>query len=222
MSRLLQLDPALLLSVSLLASSPAIVAQRGPTGEKRQPPVITPWRQQAGNTNAQRKGGDAKNRRQENHPHPGKWLQEHNNLPPQDQEKALERDPDYQKLSPQRQEQLKERLRRFNSMSPQQRQRTIERMQAIEQLPPEKREMLQNSMAQLRNLSPDRRQTVRKAYRNLREMSPEERNRVINSDRFKNMLDDNERSIVNGLLQSGVDISSGTNPGPNGGNQPKK
>ena len=151
--------------------------------------------------------------RQENHTHPGKWLREHSNLPPQEQEKALEKDPDYQNLPPQRQEQLKERLRRFNSMPPEQRQKVINRMQAIEQLPPEKRQLLQQSMSQLAFLPQDRRQMVRKAYRNLREMSPEERERVMSSDQFKSTLNDNERSIVNGLLQSGVDVGGGPNQG---------
>jgi len=159
--------------------------------------------------------------RQDNRTRPGKWLREHNNLPPQEQEKALEKDPDYQKLPPQRQEQLKERLRRFNNMPPEQRQKVINRMQAIEQLPPEKRQLLQQSMSQLAFLPQDRRQMVRKAYRNLSEMSPEERDRVMNSDQFKSTLSDNERSIVNGLLQSGVDLSGSHNQAPGSSAPPK-
>ena len=159
--------------------------------------------------------------RQENHPHPGKWLREHSSLPPQEQEKALEKDPDYQNLPPQRQEQLKERLRRFNSMPPEQRQKVINRMQAIEQLPPEKRQLLQQSMSQLAFLPQDRRQMVRKAYRNLRQMPPEERDRVMNSDQFKSTLSDNERSIVNGLLQSGVDLNGPQDQAPDSSAPPK-
>jgi DNA-directed RNA polymerase subunit F len=141
--------------------------------------------------------------------HPGKWLREHANLPPQEQEKALEKDPDYQNLPAQRQEQLKEHLRRFNNLPPEQRERMINRMEKIEQLPPDKRQLLQQSMSQLAFLPQDRRQMVRKAYRNLREMSPEERDRVMNSDQFKNTLNENERSILSGLLQSGVDLGGG-------------
>src|SRR5262245_53606971 len=153
-------------------------------------------------------------------PHPGKWLKEHANLPPQEQEKALEKDPDYQKLPAQRQEQLKERLRRFNNLPPEQRERMINRMERIEQLPPDKRQLLQQSMSQLAFLPQDRRQMIRKAYRNLREMSPEERDRVINSDRFKSTLNENERSILSGLLQSGVDLGGGSQ-GPDAATPPK-
>jgi hypothetical protein len=147
-------------------------------------------------------------------PHPGKWLKEHANLPPQEQEKALEKDPDYQKLPAQRQEQLKERLRRFNNLPPEQRERMINRMEKIEQLPPDKRQLLQQSMSQLAFLPQDRRQMIRKAYHNLREMSPEERERVINSDRFKSTLNENERSILSGLLQSGVDLGGSQGSAP--------
>jgi len=152
--------------------------------------------------------------------HPGKWLKEHANLPPQEQEKALEKDPDYQKLPAQRQEQLKERLRRFNNLPPEQRERMINRMEKIEQLPPDKRQVLQQSMSQLAFLPQDRRQMIRKAYRNLREMTPEERDREMNSDRFKSTLNENERSILSGLLQSGVDLGGGSQ-GPDASTPPK-
>ena len=166
------------------------------------------------------------NRQNNTHPrqdraHPGKWLKEHANLPPQEQEKALEKDPDYQKLPAQRQEQLKERLRRFNNLPPEQRERMINRMEKIEQLPPDKRQLLQQSMSQLAFLPQDRRQMVHKAYRDLREMSPEERDRVMNSDRFKSTLNENERSILGGLLQSGVDMSGGKAGGADASAPPK-
>ena len=160
-------------------------------------------------------------RQQDTKPRPGKWLREHSNLPAQEQEKALEKDPDYQKLPAQRQEQLKERLRRFNNLPPEQREKTIQRMQAIEQLPPDKRQLLQNSMSQLAFLPQERRQILRKAYRNLREMPPEERDRVMNTDRFKGTFNDNERSILNGLLQSGVDFSGGGHPADDNSTAPR-
>src|SRR5215510_15453526 len=153
-----------LLCVVFLLSSSAFAWQR--------PAHPTPVGQNRQNNNAHPR---------QDRPHPGKWLKEHANLPPQEQEKALEKDPDYQKLPAQRQEQLKERLRRFNNLPPEQRERMINRMEKIEQLPPDKRQVLQQSMSQLAFLPQDRRQMIRKAYRNLREMSPEERDREMNS-----------------------------------------
>ena len=176
------------------------------------------WQRPARPVNQNRQNNNAHAR--PDRAHPGKWLREHANLPPQEQEKALEKDPDYQKLPTQRQEQLKERLRRFNNLPPEQRERMINRMERIEQLPPDKRQLLQQSMSQLAFLPQERRQTIRKAYRNLREMSPEERERVMNSEQFKSTLNDNERSILNGLLQSGVDLGGG--PQGSDGSAPPK
>ncbi len=149
-----------------------------------------------------------------NRPRAGKWLQEHTQLPPAEQEKALERDPEFQKLAPQRQERLRENLRRLNSMAPQQREKTIQRMVAIEQLPPEKRELLRTSMQQLRQLPEDRRKTVWKTYHNLRNMPPPARAQVMDSAQFKSTLDDNERSILNGLLDSGLNVQGAPDAGP--------
>lgn len=160
-------------------------------------------------TQQQQSGGRQGNRGR------GKWLQEHGNLPPQEQEKALEKDPEFRKLPPQRQEQLKQNLRRFNALPPEQRERTLNRMAAIEQLPPDKRQQLQGYMSQFRDLPMDRRQMIRRAYRNLHEMSPEERQRVMNSDRFRGSFNDSERSILNGMLDSGVDLEGDQGPYPN-------
>ena len=91
-------------------------------------------------------------------------------------------------------------------MPPQQRDRTIRRMIAIEQLPPEKRELLRSSMQQLQGLPQDRRKTIWKTYHSLRAMPPEQREQVINSEQFKSTLDENERSVLNGLLDSGLNV----------------
>jgi hypothetical protein len=45
----------------------------------------------------------------------GDWLEAHKNLPPDQQEKALENDPGFKKLPPARQAALRERLRNMNS-----------------------------------------------------------------------------------------------------------
>src|SRR5258708_38980133 len=71
-----------------------------------------------------------KNNQGQNHPpnnKPGVWLQQHKNLPPEQQQKALEPDPNFQKLPPERQEHLTEELRRFHGLPPEQPERAIQR-----------------------------------------------------------------------------------------------
>src|SRR5947209_5936322 len=67
--------------------------------------------------------------RQKQNPKMGDWLQGHKDLPPDQQQKLLENDPNFQKLPPARQAELRERLRKFNSLSPEQRDRALQRMQ---------------------------------------------------------------------------------------------
>jgi Protein of unknown function (DUF3106) len=217
---------SLVLSAVLLVPSALLAQKRDHSdhqhhGEgRREAPAFNP-RPSAGNVfhaiqQQQQPGGGG---RQGNRGR-GKWLQEHGNLPPQEQEKALEKDPEFQRLPPQRQEQLKQNLRRFNTLPPDQRQRTLNRMAGIEQLPPDKRQQLQSYMSQFRDLPLDRRQMIRKAYRNLHEMPPEEQQRVMNSDRFRGAFNDNERSILNGMLGSGVDLEG--DQGPFNPNAPRR
>ena len=48
----------------------------------------------------------------------GEWLESHKNLPLDQQEKALENDPNFKKMAPTRQNALRDRLRKFNSLTP--------------------------------------------------------------------------------------------------------
>ncbi|MGE5321770.1 MAG: DUF3106 domain-containing protein, partial [Actinomycetota bacterium] len=56
------------------------------------------------------------------------WLESHQNLSLDQQEKALEHDPNFKKLAPARQAALRDRLRKFNSLPPDQRQVALKRM----------------------------------------------------------------------------------------------
>src|SRR5947209_7059267 len=49
-------------------------------------------------------------RMQNNSPRPGKWLQQHLNDSPQEQQRQLQNDNDFKRLTPQQQQHLRERL----------------------------------------------------------------------------------------------------------------
>jgi hypothetical protein len=128
--------------------------------------------------------------------HAGDWLRRYKDLPPDEQEKALQNDPAFQKLPPERQELLRQRLQRFSNLTPDKQLQILNRMETWEHLTPEQKEQARQIHAQMHQLPPDRQRMVRTAVRDLRAMPPEQREQVINSDRFKSMFSDQERGIM--------------------------
>jgi Protein of unknown function (DUF3106) len=133
--------------------------------------------------------------------HAGDWLRKYKDVPPAQQQKALESDPQFRNLPPERQERLKERLQRFNSLPPERQQRILNRMETWEHLTPDQQQKARDAFGRFRQLPDDRRNMVRSAVRDLQQMSPEDRQRVVNSDRFKSQFTDNERGILNEMSQ---------------------
>ena len=129
----------------------------------------------------------------------GDWLREHKNLPPDQQEKALENDPYFKRLPAQRQAELKERLRKFNGLPPEKRERALQRMEYWDKLTQDQRNQVRAANQQLQTLSPDRRVMVHKALRNLRQMSPQEQQQEFQSERFKSTFSDQEQTILMNL-----------------------
>jgi hypothetical protein len=129
----------------------------------------------------------------------GDWLQSHKDLSPEQQEKALERDPRFKKLTPERQVALKERLRKFNALPPEQRQRALRRMNYISALSPEQRQQLRDANQKLEALPQDRKVMVHTALRHLRKMDPQQRVETMQSDRFRSTFSDQEQGILQQL-----------------------
>jgi len=129
----------------------------------------------------------------------GDWLNEHKDLPPEQQEKLLENDPNFKKLPPERQAELRERLRKFNNLSPEQQQRVRQRMQFMASLTSDQRQQVRDANQQLQGLPQDRQVMVHKALRHLRQMDPQQREQEMNSERFKGIFSDKERGILGKL-----------------------
>src|ERR1700736_481919 len=81
-------------------------------------------------------------------PHLGAWLARHGNLTPEQQERALQGEPGFNRLPPDTQQKLNNRLRQINRMPPSQRQRTIDRIEAMEHLSPQRRQQVRASVQQ--------------------------------------------------------------------------
>jgi DNA-directed RNA polymerase subunit F len=133
-------------------------------------------------------------------PHLGTWLQQHGNLPPEQQEKALESEPGFSRLAPETQQKLIDRLRQINRMPPKQRQRTVDHIEAMERLSPQMRQEVRSSLQEYRTLPEDRQRLMRKALRDLREYPPEQRAAMMNSGQFQAQFSPQERSILSNVL----------------------
>jgi hypothetical protein len=128
--------------------------------------------------------------------HAGDWLRQYKDLPPDEQEKALQNDPAFRNLPPRRQQILRDRLQNFSSLSPQQQLRVLNRMETWEHLTPEQKQEARQVFKGMKQLPPDRRRLVHKAIDDLRAMPTEQREQIINSDRFKGTFSDQERDLM--------------------------
>ena len=133
--------------------------------------------------------------------HAGEWLRQYKDLPPDQQQQALNNDPQFRNLPPERQQKLKDQLQRFNSLPQDRQQRILDRMETWEHLTPEQKQQAKQLFSQLKDLPPDRRQKVQSAIDSLRNMSPEQRQQAIDSNRFKNQFSPQERGLLNGISQ---------------------
>jgi hypothetical protein len=146
----------------------------------------------------------------------GGWLRKYHNLPPQEQQKLLESDSQFQKLPPDRQEQLRDRLKDFNSRSPEQQQRILDRMAKFENLSDAQKQQLENLHQRMHEIPEGRRGVVRREFQLLQDMTPDQRQRVMSSDSFRTTFSDNEREIIKGMadIQGATAAADNENPPP--------
>lgn len=116
--------------------------------------------------------------------HAGNWLRRYKDLPPDQQRKELEKDPQFRNLPPPRQQQLLHRLQRFSSLPPQQQEHILNRMETWEHLTREQKQDARQLFQQFRELPQERRQAVNHAIRSMRDLTPEQREQLINSNQF--------------------------------------
>jgi len=133
--------------------------------------------------------------------HVGEWLRQYKDLPRDQQQQALDNDPQFRNLPPERQQKLRDQLQRFSSLPQDRQQRILDRMETWEHLTPDQKQQAKQLFSQLKDLPPERRQMVQRAIDNLRNMPPDQRQQVISSDRFKNQFSEQERGLLNGISQ---------------------
>jgi len=121
--------PPALAVLLLLAAAAMVVAQPASmhkVGQASRPAVNAPRPAQGPKQNAP-KG---------NQEHLPQWMARHSNLPPSEQQRALENEPGFRDLPPQTQQRMHDRITQLNNMTPEQRRRLLERNEQIEHLTP--------------------------------------------------------------------------------------
>lgn len=135
-----------------------------------------------------------------NGPHLQQWMQSHSNLTPEQQQKALEREPGFRSLPSETQQRLRNRLTQLNNMSPQQRQRLLDHNEALARLSPTQRQQVRDAVKQFGSLPPDRRHEVARTFRQLRDMPEPQRQALLDSDSYRGRFTPQERDALSGLF----------------------
>jgi hypothetical protein len=146
--------------------------------------------------------------------HAGNWLRRYKDMPPAQQRRLLENDPQFRKLSPQQQARLRSRLQHFSSLTPQQQEHVLNRMETWEHLTPDQKERARQVFDQFKRLPPDRRQAVNQAIREMRDLPPAQRDQLINSDQYRNSFSLQERVILSGAAHLPLAPGDGLQTGP--------
>lgn len=166
----------------------------GPPPPRSQPPGRPGQGQQQ---NPNRQGGLGPGPRQE---HLSAWLNRHQSLTPEEQQKALAQEPGFNQLPLQTQQRMQERLRQLDAMSPEQRQRRLRDVETMERLTPQQRNEVAAATHEWGALPQDRRRLVGRAFRDLRAMPPDQRQAALNSERFSGQFSNQERGVLRNLL----------------------
>jgi len=181
---------ALTVALVMLLALPALAAPPGP------PRGNGGWHPQAA-------GGQhtGQARPPQPQPHLGEWMQNHQHLSPQDQERALRNEQGFRSLPPQQQQRLTNRLHDLNNLPPNVRQRVLNRTEALERLSPQQRQQVRGAMQNMATLPADRQRVVGQAFRDLRNVPPDQREAILNGGRYRGQMSDQERRVLNGLFQ---------------------
>jgi hypothetical protein len=133
-------------------------------------------------------------------PHIEQWMENHKNLSPGDQERALQQLPGFNELPGQTQQRYREQLRTLNNMNPEQRSRILNGVEGLERLSPQQQQQWDHAVQQMHALPPPRRALMITAIRDLRVMPADQRQQVIDSPAFGQQFSPDERQAIRTIL----------------------
>ena len=133
--------------------------------------------------------------------HLGDWLNQHRNLPVQEQERTLRNDPSFRRLAPSDQQRVVQQLHQVNQLPEEQRQRRLARAEMIEHLSPQDRMQINLSARRWAAQPVERQALMKSAFRDLRSVPLDQRQTVLNSSRYQGVFSPDERGILTDLLR---------------------
>lgn len=130
-----------------------------------------------------------------------------NRMNPEERERLLKG------LPPARRTALEDRLRRYEEMPPAAKERLRRDYDDFQSLTPEKQDEARKLFHRLSQVPEERRRDLRREIIRLRNMRPERRDARMGSDRFRSEFNDDERQVLQGL----VDVLPNSAPPPGTG-----
>jgi hypothetical protein len=134
--------------------------------------------------------------------HLGSWLNQHQGMPLQDQERLLRNDPSFNHLAPAEQQRLVQQLHNLDQMPEAERERRIARAEMIEHMSPQEQMQFREAGRQLSALPPDRQVMVQRAFHDLGSVPLDQRATMLNSAQYQHNFSPQERNILSNLLRA--------------------
>ena len=194
--------PALLLSLALVAPMWPQTSGQGGTAPRSAPPLYV-QRPNDRDVNGGRPMVSNGAQQHAEAAHNGDWLRHTMQLPPREQERALEQDPHFRGLPPKQQDRLRAQLHSFNALPPSQRQRVLARMEMMDRMNQGQQQQTHQLFDQFRSLPPTRQTAVRQGLRRMRALTPGPREAWLNSPEARTHFTPYEIQIMRGLIQVG-------------------
>ena len=197
---------ALLLAVGLACAAPAqrgLLGQRGQVRRMQQPRPMQRPPQRAGKPPGKPNGRAVMGL-------PPKWIEKLRDRSPEEQERFMRNNKQFQNLPPERQAQIRQNVERWNQLTPQQQDAIRNREQIFNRLTSEERQEVVTDLApRWKNLPQDRKQLLNGRLRVLGAMTPQEREQKLQDPQFMQGLDSNEQD----LLRKVSNLRLGPDPG---------
>jgi Protein of unknown function (DUF3106) len=139
---------------------------------------------------------------------PPKWVERLRDMPPEQQQRFMQNNAQFQQLPPERQQQIRQNLEKWNGLSPDQKQAAMNREAVLERMTPEQRQYIRNILLPKWEAMPkERRQVMNRHLAMLRNMSPSTQQEALKDPQFVRGLSPDEQSMLR-------DLNSLRNPPP--------
>lgn len=131
---------------------------------------------------------------------PPKWVENLRDMSPEEQERFMQNNQQFQSLAPQRQAQIRNNLQNWNRLPPGQRDAIRDREALLERLTPQQRVYIRNVLLpEWQQMAQDRKQLINGRLRVLQGMTPAARQAALDDPRFMQGLSSDEQSVLRDL-----------------------